>query len=75
PLSVLVSKLQPTNGSTPLAMLWVASADVPLVPEGGLRELFGLTAAEARLAQRLVRGLTLEESAQDLGTTTNTAKT
>ena len=75
PLSVLVSKLQPANESTPLAMLWVASADVPLVPEGGLRELFGLTAAEARLAQRLVRGLTLEESAQDLGTTTNTAKT
>lgn len=74
-LSVLVSKLQPTNETTPLAMLWVASADVPLVPESGLRELFGLTAAEARLAQRLVRGLTLEESAQDLGTTTNTAKT
>lgn len=75
PLSVLVSKLQPTNQSAPLAMLWVASADVPLVPESGLRELFGLTAAEARLAQRLVRGLTLEEAAQDLGTTTNTAKT
>ncbi|AOK50350.1 hypothetical protein WT60_26395 [Burkholderia sp. MSMB617WGS] len=74
-LSVLVSRVAREAGTNAHAMVWVASSDAPLVPEAGLSALFDLSAAEARLTQRLVRGMTLEDAAQDLGTSVNTVKT
>jgi len=45
------------------------------LPEAGLRAYFGLSPAEAALAQRLAAGDTLDGAAQALGITRNTAKT
>jgi DNA-binding CsgD family transcriptional regulator len=44
-------------------------------PPESLRRLYGLTAAEARLACHLLGGETLHEAKDELGITTNTART
>lgn len=44
------------------------------LPEPLLRQLYGLTAAEARLTGRLFMGQSLVQAARSLGVTSNTAK-
>lgn len=63
------------SGTGALALfLALPGEEPPLEPET-VRELFGLTMAEARLAVVLAQGLSLVEAAQRLGITHNTAKT
>lgn len=59
----------------PLAILFVTDPDTPLetAPEL-LQRLFGLTPAEAVLAERLVAGDTLKSAAKTLGITVNTTR-
>lgn len=62
-------------GGTPGALVVVTEPDAPLqVPEGLLRDLYGLTPAEARLAASLAAGRTLQEHAEAEGTATGTAR-
>jgi len=61
--------------SEPLAVLFIAD---PMRSRVGtpeiMRNLFGLTMSEAKLAERLVSDLTLEEAAKDMGIATSTAR-
>jgi DNA-binding CsgD family transcriptional regulator len=59
--------------SPPAGML--AILDLPVPSETRLKALFDLTAAEARLAQRLARGDSVEEVAQTLSIKMTTART
>ncbi|MFA6063065.1 MAG: alpha/beta hydrolase [Gallionella sp.] len=62
------------NGQPGRLILLVASRTTHALSEQGLISLFGLTAAEARITQKLALGCTLEESATQLEITRNTAK-
>ena len=53
----------------------VAMFDLPVPSEARLRALFDLTVAEARLAQRLARGDSVEEVALALNIKMTTART
>ena len=55
-------------------MVLVASRSSHALSEQGLITLFGLTPAEAHVTQQLALGCTLEETAERLGITRNTAK-
>jgi DNA-binding CsgD family transcriptional regulator len=57
------------------ADILVELANLPVPPEALLRRLFELTPAEARLAQGLSRGESLEEVAQALNVKMSTART
>lgn len=56
-------------------MVFVASRTSHALSEQGLITLFGLTPAEARVTQKLALGCTLDESAELLEVSINTAKT
>lgn len=56
-------------------MVFVASRTSHALSEQGLVTLFGLTPAEARVTQKLALGCTLDESAELLEVSKNTAKT
>ena len=58
-----------------LAMVVVASQQQRALTEEGLRSLFDLTPAEARLVQYLCMGRTLEEASLAQGVSTHTSKT
>lgn len=55
-------------------MLFVASRSSHALSEQGLTNLYGLTASEARLTQKLALGCTIDESADMLAISKNTAK-
>ena len=58
------------------AAIFVTDPDsVQVTPESILRALYGLTPAEARLASELLQLRTVEESAEILGVSLNTART
>ncbi len=61
--------------SEPLAVLFIADPyrSRESAPEI-LQKLFGLTLSEAKLAERLVSDLTIEEAAQDMGIAISTAR-
>lgn len=62
---------------TPTAAIYLSGGSMPAVtlrPEP-LRELFGFTQAEARLAIRLASGDSLAEAAENLGVSLNTVRT
>lgn len=63
------------NGQRHRIMMLVASRSAQVLSEQGLAKFYGLTPAEARVTQKLVLGCTLEEAAEALGITRNTAKT
>lgn len=63
------------SGTGALALFLALPGEEPLLEPQTVRELFGLTAAEARLAVTLAQGLSLVEAARRLGITHNTAKT
>ncbi|WP_228895988.1 helix-turn-helix transcriptional regulator [Pseudoduganella aquatica] len=77
PLSLLVTPLQMGEGSAlPGAALVLAydPLSTPVVQADLLRQLFGLSAAEAALASALCGGKTLEEAAGERGTAISTAR-
>ena len=60
------------SGASPLDLKTVL--DFPVPSEARLRELFGLTAAEARFAQLIASGDTVEEVAEKMGIKLTTAR-
>ncbi len=84
PLSVLVVSLQASDRLNmarpkerqPVAVIFVNDPERPHhMPLEQLTHLYGLTAAEAKLAQALTAGKSLHNLAKDLGITTGTART
>ena len=79
PYSVLVLPLRLTvnvfeGAQVPAAAIFVSDPDARREPDQAvLRQLFGFTAAECRLATALLQGGTLQESAELLGISRNTA--
>lgn len=65
--------LKEAASATVLVLLRDASLE-PAVSSGILMELFGLTRAEAKLAERLVKGDSLSEAAEELGRSRYTAR-
>lgn len=77
-LSLLLRPLPLSDRSgehSPAVAVFISDPMAPRqAPSEVLTALFGLTPAEARLAIRLVNGLSLEEAAMSLGVSRNTAK-
>ena len=79
PLSVVVVPLhikrEALGERGPIAAIFVTDPDTPLDSnEQHLRELYALTAGEARLASCLLQGKSVEEAAAAMGITVNTAR-
>jgi len=76
-LCIWVSRLMRDAQTAEEARLavWVASSNARSLAESGLRKLFGTTPAETRLIQQLITGRALDEAAQNLSISINTAKT
>ena len=80
PLSVLVvplrTRAEALGDRRPAAAIFVGDPDIRLDSsnEQHLRELYALTAGEARLAARLAQGKSVEEAAAAIGITVNTAR-
>ena len=79
PLSLLVNHLplrRPLGGHAGLKLVFITDPEAtPRTAEDTLRELYGLTPAEARLTAHLLQGRSLQETADQLEITTNTART
>lgn len=77
PLDVVVSPLRsPACRGHAAAIVVVADPDVgPRSLLGALRRLFGLTEAEARVAERLCRGESLQDISDGTSTSLNTVRT
>jgi DNA-binding CsgD family transcriptional regulator len=80
PLSVMAAPLPgnavPLIGDTPSAVLFLCAPDSTIEPaEGLLARLYGLSAAEARLAAALVGGKSLNGYAEARGVSRNTVRT
>jgi DNA-binding CsgD family transcriptional regulator len=78
--SILVSSLSPTNtlATTDRSAVCIVILDPERrnpVPEDLLRDLFGLTRSEARLAARLAQGETLQAAAAELHLNYSTVRT
>jgi pimeloyl-ACP methyl ester carboxylesterase/DNA-binding CsgD family transcriptional regulator len=69
------SPLENTNTHAQRAIILVASRSARALSVEGIAMLFGLTTTEARLTQHLSIGRTLDEAANDLEISANTAKT
>jgi DNA-binding CsgD family transcriptional regulator len=79
PLGVVVIPLrsdpEELADPAPAAAIFISDPDMPLGGnERRLRELYALTAVEARLASRLSQGQSVEEAAMAMGVTVNTAR-
>nr|WP_311529055.1 alpha/beta fold hydrolase [uncultured Ralstonia sp.] len=76
-LCIWVSRLMGDEQTAEEARLavWVASSNARSLAESGLRKMFGTTPAETRLIQQLITGRALDEAAQNLSISINTAKT
>ena len=79
PLSVVVIPLRSESerlaDRAPAAAIFISDPDMRLDGnEQRLRELYALTAVEARLATRLSQGQSVEEAAAEMGVTVNTAR-
>jgi DNA-binding CsgD family transcriptional regulator len=81
PLSVLVAPLMPSSLSPfsqarPCVVIFITDPDAVHPPnQKHLAELFGLTPAESRVADQLVQGKSLGGAADELGITSQTART
>jgi len=79
PLTVLVAPLRiqgsPSNGDAAAAVFVNDPEHAPALDAGMLRDWFGLTPAEARLAVVLAQGHSLAEALDRLGVGVNTART
>lgn len=65
---------EPGSGRRAVALLMTVTGDEPRIDAGAVRELYGLTPAEARLAAELSGGRSLPEAAQVLGIAHGTAR-
>jgi DNA-binding CsgD family transcriptional regulator len=79
PLNVVVVplhiKAEPLGERGPIAAIFVTDPEIPLDSnEQPLRELYALTAGEARLASCLLQGKSVEEAAAAMSITLNTAR-
>jgi DNA-binding CsgD family transcriptional regulator len=78
PISVLVAPLRPSGAgigaAVPAAILFVRDPEYATPQAAALRELFGLTPAEASLAAALARGQSLDRVATSQGITLHTAR-
>jgi DNA-binding CsgD family transcriptional regulator len=79
PLTVIVSQLKTATGESdrePVVAIFMADPNAAQVdiPEERLVSLYGLSRPEARLAVRLVQGLTLEEIADELRISIHTVR-
>lgn len=73
PYSLIVMPLSDTAGSS---LIFITDPEFQAVPDVPLlRNLLGLTEAEARIAQGLAEGLKLDEAAERSGVTVSTART
>jgi DNA-binding CsgD family transcriptional regulator len=79
PLTALVTALRdrdvPANGEAVVAVFVTDPEDAPALDAQLLRDWYGLTPAEARLAALLASGLSLHEIVERLGIAANTART
>lgn len=79
PVPLLIAPLPPSATTTtlaPSAMVVIADPELGIaVDQGTLRQLYGLTRAEANLASLLLMGRTLEEAADELCVSVNTVRT
>ena len=80
PYSILVSRLSPTafalTGVRPAACAAIVDPEAPMrLSESVLRRLYGLTRSEARLAESLANGDTLQWAAAEFGISYPTART
>jgi DNA-binding NarL/FixJ family response regulator len=76
PLSVVVAPLPAETGSGRVAVILVSDVErQPLPSLDTVSKLFDLTDAEARLALILSEGLRIEDAAERLGITVNSART
>ncbi len=78
-LGIVVRSVQPSQWSkakhTPSVVLFVGDPEQQSqVPRDVVKTLFDLTPAEAQLAMILANGLTLDETAEELGISRNTAR-
>jgi DNA-binding CsgD family transcriptional regulator len=79
PLSVVIiplpSRSEDLGDRVPAAAIFISDPDMGLDGnEQRLRELYGLTAVEARLTTRLLQGESVEEAAAQMRVTVNTAR-
>lgn len=76
PLSVVVAPLPAETGSGRVAVILVSDLERQSLPtQDTIAKLFDLTDAEARLALVLGEGLRIEDAAERLGITVNSART
>jgi DNA-binding CsgD family transcriptional regulator len=79
PLTVLVTALRdrdaPANSEAVIAVFVTDPEDAPALDVQLLRDWYGLTPAEARLAALLASGLSLHDIVERLGIAANTART
>jgi DNA-binding CsgD family transcriptional regulator len=78
--SVLVKPVNAADSSSgqtrPSVMIFLIDPDRRVKADGGvLRNLYGFTPAESRVAAELMRGESVEETARDLDVSLNTART
>lgn len=80
PLSILVSPLRASNGNLAdevCAVLFISDPDSEQAVSGAdlLQQIYGLTTAQARLAEALSRGLSVEDYAEQQQLSCNTVRT
>jgi DNA-binding NarL/FixJ family response regulator len=76
PLHLVLSPLRPGQSSSAVAALIVHDPTRPCsAPESLLQRVHGLTPAEASLASVMMQGCPIEQAADQLGVSVNTAKT
>jgi DNA-binding CsgD family transcriptional regulator len=75
PLTIAVSPLPELTDSPPRALVFVKDTSKGPVDTFRLQSLFGLTAAEAGVAEALTRGESVQEISETLGVSMNTVRT
>ncbi len=75
PLTLAVSPLPALRDAPPRALVFVKDAAVGQAQGAALQALFGLTAAEARVALELTRGSSVDEICELLSLSRNTVRT
>lgn len=73
-LPAVLHEAAPTVGEPPVAALVFPAADMASRLWSQVRESFGLTEAEVRLARKLREGRSLQDAAADLGVAVNTVR-
>jgi DNA-binding CsgD family transcriptional regulator len=80
PLTLLIRPTRPDTGTTdpksPAAFIFILDPELPVeAAESELRQLYGLTSTEARMANLLMKGKTLDDCCEQLSIRRSTART